>query len=226
MRAVPHPVAPTAHRTRTSLTGHPLDCKPAAYHEAGHAVLAHVFGRTLLAVSIASDTSTAGYTVCAIGWHPCAADDPVGRHGPLGPDSRSRLRERAIIPLAGAIAAYLAGGNPAAGGCGEGMQVDRALELAALAAPTQDQADEYVSEAGLAAAVLLREYWPAVKALAATLAAGRSGSTDHPRPHRSRPASNPARSAGYTALGGGYHLGRHRDNRAYRQRPWLRLHQR
>jgi len=136
------------------LARHDERLRRAAFHEAGHAVVARALGLTVEAASIREDRTTAGRVRFRVGG-----------------DRRSAEREIVVL-LSGGVAEKLATG--AADADGAASDVAAAWELLLSMASSEERAKEWMAAAWRAAEKLVTENWSSVIQLAEALLARRS----------------------------------------------------
>jgi len=131
-----------------------------AYHEAGHVVTAYVLGREFILVSITSQGTSSGR--CNFAPRPPEFDP-----WDAAPSTRARIEAEVITDLAGGIAERIATGieNP----IGSAADVYFAIDTATFVTSNDNQLHAYVARARERAEAIVREYWPAVQAIAEAL---------------------------------------------------------
>lgn len=139
-----------------------------AYHEAGHAVVAHHLGMRVGAISaFSADDGEQGY--CRIG---APLDAWLGDSPPARPIPLPHLRHQVTMLVAGRVAVRLAGITHPPSSAFNDMQ--EAYYLLAASPQAVDELDwpRFVARRRLSARCLLRRSWPAVEQVVVTLLTG------------------------------------------------------
>ncbi len=143
-----------------------------AYHEAGHALMAHLCGQHVTRVEIEGDDEHAG--TCSALRFPPEIDEPGATGTPT-----AALEARLLCLLAGMAAEAAAGGRQEWDE--RSAELDRAVRLAIQVVGDCERVIPYLHEAREHATELLRSRWPAVEALAAELLGRRAMAGDEVR---------------------------------------------
>ena len=171
----------------------PGDARPLTYHEAGHAVVAHMLGYKVLRVSIAPKAGSYGH----VSWR-----DPINRRvvrmfesgSEADLDSvRHRIDHAIIVRMAGALAqkrhnprsGWRYGGSGAAPGefLLKGSDDQQALELASRVHEGEKVRAAYMRYLEARAEALVKRYWSRIEQLAITLLERETGQRRYPRGH-------------------------------------------
>lgn len=151
----------------------PGDVTRAAYHQAGHVVVAYVLGLPVPDLSLEPDpeaAETCGYSL----WADALAEEGAGAAGDV-----EGLEAEAIACLAGPIAEAMVAGEFDEGVAEDDLYL--ALDLAEAAVGGEEGRDAFLDRAEDRAESLLDEAWTAVEAVAGALVEARGLDADRVR---------------------------------------------